>query len=77
MSKSINLKLAPWLLQVNSVKLVEASVKANKEFTVIDYPSGYYGATTTPKELLAEGYTHAQVRYGKTLTKVWYGELSL
>lgn len=75
MSKSINVKLAPWLLQVNSVKLVEAALKANKELTVIDYPSGHYGSYTSPKELVEQGYTHVQVRYGKDLTKAWYGEL--
>jgi hypothetical protein len=54
--------------------MLEKAIANNDEFQTADVRQGY-GQTTTPKELKAMGITHAQIRYGKRLEKVWYGKL--
>ena len=71
----INLIPASWTAPINSQKTLLEALKGNKEFTVMDISSKWNGSTTTGPELVAQGVTHAQVRYGKGNTKVWYGAL--
>lgn len=71
---SINLQPPVWAEQVVTKAMLELAIKQNREFQTCDVAQGY-GQTTTPNELKAMGITHAQIRYGKRLEKVWYGKL--
>lgn len=67
---NINLIPAPWAPTPNSLKAIK---QPKLEFKVADISSKWNGSTTTLAELKELGYTHAQIRYGKNNTKVWYG----
>lgn len=71
----VHLIPAPWEPTINSVKALMEALKSGREFKVSDVLSKWGGATTTNKEMQERGVTHAQIRYGKNLEKVWYGEL--
>ena len=73
-SKSINLKQPIWGPILNSHLQIKEHLRNNGEFQTASVVHSY-GQTTTPKELRALGYTHAQIRYGKNDSKVWFGEL--
>ena len=60
---------------INSVKELKARMDANRDFIIVDMSSPWNGAYTTIADLKRDGYTHAQIRYGKNNTKVWYGEI--
>jgi hypothetical protein len=74
MNHSINLKVAKWSPNIGSQKDLKAALANNKEFQTCDVVNGY-DLTTTRAELLAQGFTHAQIRYGHRMEKVWYGKL--
>lgn len=71
----VNLIPAPWEPTINSVKALMLALKSGREFVVADILSQWGGSTTTNKELQEQDITHAQIRYGKNLEKVWFGEL--
>lgn len=71
----VHLIPAPWEPTINSVKDLMEALKSGREFKVADALSKWGGATTTNKEMQERDVTHAQIRYGKNLEKVWYGEL--
>ena len=58
-----------WEKPINSVNALNKALKDNKEFQVVNVNSKWYGATTTAKELVAEGIKMAQVRYGHRMEK--------
>jgi len=68
---------APWEKTPNSQKELLAALKSGKEFTVTGVGDKWYGSTTTAKELVEQGIAKAQIRYGKNLTKVWYGNIDV
>jgi len=70
----MNLRPAIWRKPVLTQKQLKLDIKENREFQVCDIVNGY-GPATTPAELRAMGHTHAQIRYGARLEKVWYGRL--
>lgn len=74
MNHSINLRTAKWSDRIGSQVELKKAMKANAEFQTCSVMEGYDKATT-PSELKALGYTHAQVRYGHRMEKVWYGPL--
>jgi predicted neuraminidase len=70
----INIMPAMWEAKPNSVAALRKALDDGKEFTVCDIRS-QWGTTTTKNELLEQGFTSAQVRYGKHNEKVWTGNL--
>ncbi len=72
---NINLVPAPWSPTPYSIKALKGMFDHPIEFTVADMSSKWNGSTTTIAELREQGFTHAQIRYGKNNTKVWYGSI--
>lgn len=73
--RKINLIPAPWEPVLNNKGHLFDAAEGGYEFTVADMSSKWNGATTTIAELKEQGFTHAQIRYGKNNTKVWYGAI--
>lgn len=71
----MHLTPAPWTPLITSQAKLLEELAAGKEFTVTDIGDVWCGSTTTAKELIEQGITKVQIRYGKNNTKVWYGKL--
>lgn len=71
----INLIPAPYNPPLGSKDEVVRTLMCNKDFIINDVSCKWDGASVCLQELLDDGYTHAQVRYGKNLSRVWFGPL--
>lgn len=73
--KKINLVANPYGDPINSQKELKAKLEAGADFIIADVSNTWNGMYVSLPELKKDKYTHAQIRYGKNNTKVWYGPL--